>query len=97
MENEMHIGVSYGDANDQVWMRIEVPEGVTVKQAIELSGLLKRFPDINLDKQKVGIYGKVVKLDAEVKESDRIEVYRAIIADPNKVPRRDADDDDDDD
>ncbi len=93
----MHIGVSYGDANDQVWMRIEVPEGVTVKQAIELSGLLKRFPDINLDKQKVGIYGKVVKLDAEVKESDRIEVYRAIIADPNKVPRRDADDDDDDD
>lgn len=93
----MHIGVSYGDANDQVWMRIEVPEGVTVKQAIELSGLLKRFPDINLDKQKVGIYGKVVKLDAEVKESDRIEVYRAITADPNKVPRRDADDDDDDD
>ncbi len=93
----MHIGVSYGDANDQVWMRIEVPEGVTVKQAIELSGLLKRFPDINLDKQKVGIYGKVVKLDAEVKESDRIEVYRAITADPSKVPRRDADDDDDDD
>jgi putative ubiquitin-RnfH superfamily antitoxin RatB of RatAB toxin-antitoxin module len=93
----MHIGVSYGDANDQVWMRIEVPEGSTIKQAIELSGLLKRFPDINLEKQKVGVYGKIVKLDAEVKESDRIEVYRTITADPNEVPRRDADDDDDDD
>lgn len=93
----MHIGVSYGDANDQVWMRIEIPEGSTVKQAIELSGLLKRFPDINLEKQKVGVYGKIVKLDAEVKESDRIEVYRTITADPSQVPRRDADDDDDDD
>jgi uncharacterized protein len=93
----MHIGVSYGDVNDQVWMRIEVPEGSTIKQAIELSGLLKRFPDINLEKQKVGVYGKIVKLDAEVKESDRIEVYRTITADPNEVPRRDADDDDDDD
>lgn len=93
----MHIGVSYGDANDQVWMRIEVPDGSTVKQAIELSGLLKRFPDINLEKQKVGIYGKVVKLDTEVKESDRIEIYRMITADPSQVPRRDADDDDDDD
>ena len=93
----MHIGVSYGDANDQVWMRIEVPEDSTVKQAIELSGLLKRFPDINLEKQKVGVYGKLVKLDMEVKESDRIEVYRMITADPSQVPRRDADDDDDDD
>ena len=86
----MHIGVAYADAADQIWMRLEVEDSCTVRDAIEESGILKRFPLIDLDSQKVGIYGKVVKLDAEVKDGDRIEIYRAIT-------RVDDDDDDDDD
>ena len=62
-------------------------------QAIEHSGLLEQFPEIDLDNQKVGIFGKVTKLEAKVVEGSRIEIYRPITADPELVERRDQDDD----
>jgi putative ubiquitin-RnfH superfamily antitoxin RatB of RatAB toxin-antitoxin module len=65
-----------------------VPEGCTVQQAIELSGMLKQYPRIDLEIQKVGIFGKLIKLDAAVKEGDRVEIYRKITADPQQVQRR---------
>ncbi len=93
----MNVGICYAEADRQVWLRLETPEGSTVEQAIRHSGILKRFPEIDLRAQKVGIFGKLVKLDAQVKEGDRIEIYRPIIADPKTVRRRRMDDDDDDD
>lgn len=84
----MNVGVAYATREEQVWVRLEVPDGSTVKEAIERSGLLERFPDINLDQQKVGIFGKVTKPAAVLKDGDRVEIYRAIIADPAKVKRR---------
>lgn len=93
----MHIGVCYAEAERQVWLRIDVPEASLVEDVIERSGILKRFPEIDLNKQKVGIFGKLVKLDSPVKEGDRIEIYRAITADPKTVKKRKFADDDDDD
>ncbi len=93
----MNVGICYAEADRQVWLRLETPEGSTVEQAIRHSGILKRFPEIDLQIQKIGIFGKLVKLDAQVKEGDRIEIYRPIIADPKTVRRRRMDDDDDDD
>ncbi len=93
----MNVGVCYAEADRQVWLRLETPEGSTVEQAIRHSGILKRFPEIDLEQQKVGIFGKLVKLDSSVKEGDRIEIYRPIIADPKTVRRRLMDDEDDDD
>jgi putative ubiquitin-RnfH superfamily antitoxin RatB of RatAB toxin-antitoxin module len=84
----MNIGVCYAEADRQLWMRLEVPEGVSVGDAIERSGVLKRFPEIDLGKQKVGIFGKLVKLDSKVQDGDRIEIYRPITADPKTVKRR---------
>ncbi len=84
----MNIGVCYAEADRQLWMRFEVPDGSNVETAIELSGILKQYPEIDLSKQKVGIFGKLAKLDAEVKEGDRIEIYRQITADPKLVKRR---------
>lgn len=84
----MQIGIAYAEANQQAWLKVEVNEGATILDAIEKSGVLDQFPHIDLDRQKVGIFGKVSKLDAEVKDGDRVEIYRAIIADPAKVPRR---------
>lgn len=84
----MNIGVCYADSDRQLWLRLEVPEGVTVGDAIEHSGLLGRFPEIDLAKQKVGIFGRIVKLDSQVQEGDRIEIYRPITADPKSVKRR---------
>jgi putative ubiquitin-RnfH superfamily antitoxin RatB of RatAB toxin-antitoxin module len=93
----MNVGVCYADADRQLWLRMEVPDESSVEEAIRRSGILKRFPEIDLTAQKVGIFGKLVKLDAPVKEGDRIEIYRPIVADPRTVRRRRIGDDDDDD
>ncbi|MGR9051901.1 MAG: RnfH family protein [Gammaproteobacteria bacterium] len=84
----MNVGVCYAEADRQLWMRIDVPDGSDVKKTIELSGILQQFPEIDLEKQKVGLFGKIIQLDAEVKEGDRIEIYRQITADPKQVKRR---------
>jgi putative ubiquitin-RnfH superfamily antitoxin RatB of RatAB toxin-antitoxin module len=85
----MHIGVAYADKFDRLWLKLEVPDGSTVEQAIEHSGMLKRFPDIDLETQRVGIFGKLAKLNTPVKDGDRVEIYRDITADPETVERRD--------
>jgi putative ubiquitin-RnfH superfamily antitoxin RatB of RatAB toxin-antitoxin module len=84
----MNVGVCYAEADRQSWLRLEVPNNSTVEQAIQLSGLLTRYPEIDLSKQKVGIFGKLAKLDTVVQEGDRVEIYRQITADPNMVKRR---------
>ncbi len=85
----MQIGVAYSEPGNQLWLNIEVPDESTVKEAIERSGILKQFPHIDLTTQKVGVFGRLVKLDAALKAGDRIEIYRPIIADPETVPRKD--------
>lgn len=85
----MQIGVAYSEPSQQIWLNIEVPDDATVQAAVEKSGILKMFPTIDLAKQKVGIFGRVVKLDSPVRPGDRIEIYRAITCDPQTVPRRD--------
>lgn len=92
----MQVGVAYSEPAQQSWLTIEVPDGTTVGEAIERSGILKQFPHIDLTAQKVGVFGKVVKLDVSLKAGDRVEIYRPIIADPQTVPRRDGGGGDDD-
>lgn len=84
----MNVGVAYANATGQLWLEIDVPEGSTVQDAIEQSGILNRFPDINLEEQKIGIYGKFVKLHTCLNDGDRVEIYRPITCDPTQVERR---------
>ena len=91
----MQIGVAYSEPGQQIWLNIEVPDESSVKEAIERSGILKQFPHIDLGAQKVGVFGRLIKLDAAIKPGDRIEIYRGIIADPESVPRRDGQGEDD--
>lgn len=85
----MNVGIAYADKFKQTWLKIDVPEGSTVQDVIDQSGILEQFPEIDLGKQKVGIFGKVTKLDVKVKEGSRVEIYREIVADPESVERRD--------
>lgn len=85
----MNVGTAYDNGKKQVWLKLDVPEGSTVMDVLELSGLLTMFPEIDLKKQKVGIFGKVAKLGAIVQEGNRVEVYRPITADPETAERRD--------
>lgn len=74
----MNVGCAYAKPTAQVWRRFEMPEGATVRDVIERSGLLDQFPEIDLDVMKVGIFGSVAKLDKPVKDGDRVEIYRPI-------------------
>ena len=85
----MNVGVAYADKFKKVWLKLEVPNGSTVRETIEHSGLLMQFPEIDLSTQRVGIFGKLTKLTATVAEGDRVEIYRNITADPETVERRD--------
>lgn len=93
----MQISVAYSEPAQQIWLRIEVPEDSTVEQAIIKSGILRQFPHLDLTEQKVGIFGKLARLDAALQAGDRIEIYRNITADPKTTPRRRMAEEDDDD
>ena len=93
----MRVSVAYTLPESQVWADLQVEEGCTVQEAINQSLILKKFPSIDLEQQKIGIFGKFCKLDAVLKEGDRVEIYRPITADPKTVKRRDRDEEDDDD
>ncbi|MGA7817539.1 RnfH family protein [Caballeronia sp.] len=70
-----------------VFCALSLAEGATVREAIEASGLLGRFPEIDLDVQKVGVFGKIRQLDAVLADLDRVEIYRPLKFDP-KVARQ---------
>ena len=74
----MNVGVAFATNREQVWIKLDVPDPSTVQEVIEKSGLLERFPEIDLKIQKVGIFGAVKKLNTAVKPGDRVEIYRPI-------------------
>lgn len=84
----MKIGIAYASTSRQAWLTVEVPDGATVKDAIERSAIVKQFPEIDLEQQKVGIFGKLAKLDAVLADGDRVEIYRPITCDPKTVKRK---------
>ena len=81
----MQIEVAYALESKQTLLKIEVEAGTTLKQAIELSGILVLYPQIDLTKDKTGIFGKIAKLNTILREKDRVEIYSPLIADPKQV------------
>ncbi len=84
----MKIAVVYALPNRQMMLTATVPDGATVKDAIERSGMLKQCPEIDFARQKVGIFHKIVTLDTVLADGDRIEIYRPITVDPKTVKRK---------
>ena len=62
--------------------------GTRVAEAIQSSGILQKYPEIDLKVNKLGIFGKLTKADAVLRDKDRIEIYRPLIADPKEVRRK---------
>jgi hypothetical protein len=88
MAESIQIEVTYAKPDRQDVVRLKVPEGSTIQHAIEASGLARRYPEIDLAKAKVGIYGKLSRMDTVVRERDRVEIYRPLIADPKEVRKQ---------
>lgn len=84
----MNVKVVYAKPEKQVVLSVDLPEGATVKDALDKSGILTRCPDIDLSTQKVGVWGKVAELDAVLEAGARVEIYRPITCDPKTVKRR---------
>ncbi|MDA8127100.1 MAG: RnfH family protein [Betaproteobacteria bacterium] len=84
----INIEVVYALPHEQRLLRVRLAEGATVEDAIRQSGVLDAFPDIDLAKNKVGIFSKLVKLDEKLRDKDRVEIYRPLIADPKEVRRK---------
>jgi len=88
MADEIAVEVAYARPDQQVIIPLRVPATATVEEAVRRSGMLERFPEINLARNKVGIFSKITKLDAALRDKDRVEIYRALIADPKEVRRK---------
>ena len=85
---EIHVEVVYALPDQQPILPVALPEGATVEEAIRRSGVLEAFPTIDLAVNKVGIFSKLVKLDEKLRDRDRVEIYRPLIADPKEVRRK---------
>ncbi len=87
-DETIKIELIYALPTEQNLLKVEVPKGATIAEAVRLSGLLEKYPEIDLDKGKFGIFGKLSKTDTVLREKDRIEIYRPLIADPKEVRRK---------
>jgi uncharacterized protein len=85
---KIRVQVVYALPDRQELVSLEVPPTTTLQQAIELSGLLSKYPQIDLQKNKFGIFAKLAKPDAVLRDKDRVEIYRPLIADPKAVRKQ---------
>lgn len=80
----MKVAVTYAEAKNQLVMEFEANEGITAIEAVERSGILKKFPSVDINNSKIGIFGKVVEPSRVVSPGDRIEIYRPALGKPPK-------------
>ena len=85
---KVFVEVAYALPEEQVLISLDVDQGTTAEQAVKLSGVLEKFPEIDLAKNKLGIFGKAVKSGEVLRDKDRVEIYRPLIADPKESRRK---------
>lgn len=89
IESDMiHVEVVYALPHEQRIFMLVVKEAMTVEEIIVQSGVLELYPEIDLSKNKVGVFSRNVKLDSTVQDKDRIEIYRPLLADPKEIRRK---------
>ena len=88
MAEMLKVEVCYALPEKQVMIPVSLPEGVTLLQAVEASGILEKYPEIDPAKNKFGIYAKLSRPDTLLRDRDRVEIYRPLIADPKEVRKQ---------
>ena len=84
----LRIEVVYALRDEQLLVALEAEEGITARQAIERSGIRQRFPGVDVG--LIGIFGKIVEPDTPLRDGDRVEIYRPLVADPKEARRKKA-------
>lgn len=88
MSEMLKIEVCYALPQKQELVSVKLPAGATLQQALEASGLLAKYPEIDLKKNKFGVFAKLSKPDTVLRDRDRVEIYRPLIADPKEVRKQ---------
>ena len=84
----IHVEVAYALPDSQKIIGLDVPEGTTLIEAVRESGIVDLYPEIEPDKAVMGIFSKIKKAETELREGDRVEIYRPLIADPKEVRKQ---------
>jgi len=87
-DDHILIEVAFASPSKQLIIPINVKTGTTAREAIIKSGIQKEFPEINIDIDPIGIFGKHITYDQTLREKDRVEIYRPLIADPKEIRRQ---------
>lgn len=87
-EGNIRVEVVYALPERQEIVRVVLADGSTLMQAVEASGLLAKYPEIDPARNKFGIFAKLSKTDAILRDHDRVEIYRPLIADPKEVRKK---------
>lgn len=82
------VEVAYARPEEQALIAVELDAGARLRDAIEASGIRRRFPEIDLATQSVGVFGRPCALEDDLRDGDRVEIYRPLIADPKEMRRR---------
>jgi len=88
MSTMISIEVAYARPDTQAIVALNLPEGSTIATAISASGLTERFTELSQAKLTAGVHGHVRALDTLLREGDRVEIYRPLIADPKDARHR---------
>jgi putative ubiquitin-RnfH superfamily antitoxin RatB of RatAB toxin-antitoxin module len=86
--DEISVEVTFALPERQTIIALTVRAGTTVAEAIERSRILEQYPEIDPALPRVGIFGKLTRLDAVLRDRDRVEIYRALTADPKEARRK---------
>jgi uncharacterized protein len=82
------IEVAYALPNQQLIIPVQVAPEANAEAAIRKSGILAKFPGIDLNVNQIGVFGKLIRLDTPLRNLDRVEIYRPLIADPKEVRKQ---------
>ncbi len=89
MSEVVNVEVVYSLPRNQELVKLSLEAGATVKDAVEASGLLRKYPELEPGgKNKLGIYSKLAALDTVLRDRDRVEIYRPLIADPKTARKK---------
>ena len=84
-ENTITVEVAYALPHNQILLAVELPVGATALEAAQRSGIASKFEDVDLDNATFGIFGQIVASKQVLRDGDRVEIYRPLIADPKEV------------
>ncbi len=88
MANKITIEVVYALPKEQALLSFSAKEGISVQDAILQSGILEQYPELDINKMDVGLFGKRTTMKIALRDKDRVEIYRPLIADPKEVRKR---------